>query len=403
MYDFTEKQINDCITRCHKKKGWLNTKYIRSGNMTSLEVRHLMNVIVDRKIAFSNQVVWHDERYQICFELDNKNMIIEDLDRFDDLVLLHPAMSDIPSKFFLSNETTLFNLKHWNLLKCEWIEVHRAFCRYQNGLNIENFQYLPPIDTTPLTNEKQYSKDIKKFILIKIYKFIKMYKALKVGWKEIQSIHTEDTHNSLFNKIISQYYNERFLSRINPSPPQEKQIIHSNKTVVLKKFPEIMKDHLERLSKDESLDYYDREFYGLTLEDYKREPHGQGLEKAFAVIKKVALKDSQVLQSIQDFYQALPIVGKFPKQSGDKPLDVFFNFLECDGIGEFSQNYNLMSNDVHALDRVLHQIREALRASTDPRVRAAASEWVEAESKILDFDVKISRRNAQKSKKDVDR
>ena len=59
--------------------------------------------------------------------------------------------------------------------------------------------------------------------------------------------------------------------------------------------------------------------------------------------------------------------------------------------------------DVPVLDRVLHQIREALRASTDPRVRAAASEWVEAESKILDFDVKISRRNAQKPKNDVDR
>lgn len=120
------------------------------------------------------------------------------------------------------------------------------------------------------------------------------------------------------------------------------------------------------------------------------------------MLKEVALKDSQVLQSMQDFYQALPIVGKFSKQSGDKPLDIFLNSLECDGIGNFSPNYDLTSNDLPMLDRVLHQIREAMRASTEPRIRAAASEWVEAESKILDFDVKISRRNAQKSKKDAD-
>jgi hypothetical protein len=62
-----EKQINDCIKRCCHKKGWLKTRDVRSGNVSSLETRHLMKVIVDRGFAFSNQVVWQDERYQICF------------------------------------------------------------------------------------------------------------------------------------------------------------------------------------------------------------------------------------------------------------------------------------------------------------------------------------------------
>ena len=238
---------------------------------------------------------------------------------------------------------------------------------------------------------------------MKARRFIKMYKALKIGWKEIDSIHAKDTHNTLFLKIVTEYYRENLALRTSLAKPQEKQIIHSKKTVVLARFPGILEGHLERLSKDKSLDDSEREFYRLTLEDYNREPHGQGLEKAFAVLKEVALKDTQVLQSMQDFYQALPIVGKFSKQSGDKPLDIFLNSREYDGIGNFSPNYDLRSNDVPVLDRVLHQIREALRASTDPRVRAVASEWVEAESKILDFDVKISRRNAQKPKKDVDR
>lgn len=403
MSDFTEKQINNCIKRCHHKKGWLNTAYVRSENMTSLETRQLMKIVVDRELAFSNQVVFQNERYQICFELENKDMMIEDLDRFDNLVLIHLAMIDIPSKSLLSSNTTLLHLSHWNILKSDWIEVYRAFCRYQNGEDIENFQYFISFATFPGTNEEQYRKDEIYRLLMKARRFIKMYKALKIGWKEIDSIHTKDTYNTLFVKIVTEYYRENLARRTSLAKPQEKQIIHSKKTVVLARFPSILEGHLERLSKDKSLDNSEREFYRLTLEDYNREPHGQGLEKAFAVLKEVALKDTQVLQSMQDFYQALPIVGKFSKQSGDKPLDIFLNSRECDGIGNFLPNYDLRSNDVPVLDRVLHQIREALRASTDPRVRAAASEWVEAESKILDFDVKISRRNAQKSKKDVDR
>lgn len=403
MADFTEKQINNCVKRCRHKKGWLNTKHVRSENTTSLETRQLMEVLVNRGFAFSNQVVFQDERYQICFEMDKENMMIEDLDRFDDLVLMHPAMLDMPPKSLLSKSSTLLHLSHWNGLKSEWIEIYRAFCRYQNGESIEKSQYFFFYTTFLCTREDQHRKDEICHVLIKIYKFIKMYKALKVGWEEIKNIYIEDTHNTLFIKIISEYYGESFIRRTNPIKPQEKQVAHSKKNVVLARFQAVMKSHLERLVKDESLTYDDRELYRLTLEEYNREPHGQGLEKAFAVLKKVALKDTQVLHSMEEFYQALPIVGKFSKQSGDKAIDIFLKSVECDGIGNFSQNYDITSNDAPMTDRCLHQIREALRASKEPRIRAAVSEWVEAESKILDFSVKISRRNAQKSKKDANR
>jgi hypothetical protein len=165
---------------------------------------------------------------------------------------------------------------------------------------------------------------------------------------------------------------------------------------VLAGFQGKMKIHLESLSNDKKLDISDRELYRLTLEEYKREPHGQGLEKAFAVLKQVAQEDTQVMQSFMDFYQALSIVGKFSHTSFDA-------FLKCDGIENFSLDYDPTSNDSLIVERVLLQIREILRASSDPRVRAAVSDWVEAESKILDFDVKMSRRNAQKSKKDANR
>jgi hypothetical protein len=388
---FTDKQKKDFINRNKDKKGWLASRDIRSGNMSSLDTRELAKLVCkDFKVAFDNQLPFQDERYKICFELDLKDRMIEELDRFDDLVLIDIATMVMSSRFSLSNEMTLSELLHWNALKGDWIEVYKAFCRYQNGQKIQDFKYFHPFPPIPDTNETQYRSDEKEHVVIKINKFIKLYKALKIGWKEIQENYVGDTYNTLFIKIIAEYYTRSFNSRTNPPKQQSNQITHSRKTVVLAKFPEVMKKHLERLSNDGNSDHSCREFYRMTLEEYNREPHGLGLEKAFAVLKKIVRKDTQVMQSFIDFYAALTIVGKFSKKSFD-------DFLLCDGIENFLQNYDLTSKDM--LDRVLDRIKTALRASSDPRVRAAVSEWVKAESKHLDFDVKISRRNEQNPKK----
>jgi hypothetical protein len=393
-HQFTDKQINNFIKRNKNKKGWLNTRQVRSENMVAQETRYLMRLMCEEELglAFDNELSPQDERYEICFDLDTKDMMIEELDRFDRSVLLHPVMMEIPSESLLGKESTQLDFLYWKRLLENWIAVYKGFVRYQNGQKIDDFQVLDSFSPIIGINEKLYKKDKKEFILMAIHKFIKMYKALKIGWKDIKHIYANYTYNTLFICILREYYEEKFSLATNFNEPHENKIIHSPKTVVLARFQENMKIYLESLSNDGKIDRSDRKFYMLTLEEYKREPHGQGLEKAFGVLKKVVQKDIHVRQSFIDFYDALSVIGKFHHKSFDA-------FLECDGIEDFSLNYDRISNDAFVVDRVLHQIREVLRSSSDSRVRAAVSEWVAAESKILDFDVKISRRNAQNSKK----
>jgi hypothetical protein len=417
-HQFTDKQISNFIKRNKDKKGWLNTRDVRSGNMSSSETRKLMYLICNNhKIAFDNKIAFQDDRYQICFELDQKDRMIEELARFDHIVLTDVAMMDIPSKSLINNKTTPSEFSHWKYLLGDFIRIFKAFCRYQNGQSIDDFEYFEDFEypdysdiignvdksldeedeKTYKKNVELHKKDIKKHLLLKVRKFISMYKALRIGWKEIKDFYPDITYNTFFIAILREHYDERFVHPISCLNSPEQQIVHSRKTVTLSNFHGNIKRELERLSEEENLDNSDRELYKLTLEQYNREPHGQGFENAFDVLKKVAQKDPQVMQILMDFYHALSIVGRFSEQSIDEN---FAKFLERDGIGDFVLDYDPKSNDASAVDRVLYQIKDVMRASNDPRVRAAVSDWVEATSKSLNFDVTISRRNEQKSKKD---
>ena len=395
-YQFTEKQVNNFIRRNKDKKGWLSARDVRSENMPSLETRKLMQLMCDNfKVAFNNQAFFQNEGYKICFELDQKDRMIEELDRFDYLLLFHPEIMNIPSEYLISKETTPSELLCWKELLGNFIRVFKAFCRYQNGQNIEDFNYFGHSDNLS-DLEKLYLKDATEHLLIKVRRLISMYKSLRIGWKEIERFYPYSTYNTFFIAILQAEYNESFAHQINSAKSSEKQIIHSRKTVTLSKFHSNMKRELERLSKCENIDSLDRELYRLTLEEYNREAHGKGRENAFAVLKKVAQKDPQVMQVFMDFHQALSIVGKFSEHSKEENFD---EFLKCDGVGHFVLNYEPKSNDAFIVDRILDHIRNVMRSSDDPRVRASVSQWVEATSKILDFDVKISRRNEQNPEK----
>lgn len=399
-HQFTDKQINNFIKRNKGKKGWLNTRDARSENMSSIKTRELMKLVCDDpNVAFDNQISFQYERYQICFEIDNKDRMIEELEYFDNLVLSHPLMLDIPSKSLLHDKSTAFDLSNWNSLKIGWIEVYKAFCRYQNGQKIEDFQYFYLSTSFVSNNESLWKKDHKDSTLIKIRGFISMYKSFKIGWKEINHLFPLDTCNGLFVRIIRLQYDESFRRRtraVETINSSEKQINHSRKSVELLNFSNNAKRELERLSKCEELNDFDKNFYKLTLEKYNQEAHGQGREEALAVLKKVAREDTQVMQLLMDFHQALSLFGKFTEESKH---GIFDNFLECDGVGDLVSYDNQTSYCSSKIEQVLDSIKEVMRASDDPRVRAAVSEWVEAISKIHNFDVKISRRNEQDPEK----
>jgi hypothetical protein len=202
-HQFTDEQINNFIKRNKNKKGWLNTRKVRSENMAAQETRYLMRLMCEEiGLAFDNELNPQDERYEICFDLDTKDMMIEDLDRFDRSVLLHSVMMEIPSESLLSKESTQLEFLYWKRLLGNWSDVYKGFVRHQNGQRIDSFQALDHLFFIHDSNEKLYAKDKKEFILITINKFIKMYKALKIGWKDIKHIHSNYTYNTLFVSIL---------------------------------------------------------------------------------------------------------------------------------------------------------------------------------------------------------
>jgi len=205
-----------------------------------------------------------------------------------------------------------------------------------------------------ISNFFKRNKDAKEHLLLKVREFISMYKALRIGWKEIKDFYPDGTYNTFFIAILREHYNNIFIRSLSYSDPPRKKIIHSQKKVTLSNFHENIKHELERLSKDRYLDNSDRELSRLTLEKYNQEPHGQGFENAFAVLKKVAKKDPQIMQILMDFYHALSIVGRFSEQSIGENFD---EFLKRDGIGYFVLDHNPKSNDAFILDQFLCRIK----------------------------------------------
>ena len=153
--------------------------------------------------------------------------------------------------------------------------VLTAFRRYQNGQSIEDFQYFAHSDSIYYAARKLLLKDAKEHLLIKVRDFISMYKALRIGWKEIKHFCPNGTYNTFFIAILKEYYNNTFMRSLSYSEIPTKKIIHSPKDVTLSNFHGNVKIELERLSKDKYIDDSDRELSILTLGKYNQEPHGQ--------------------------------------------------------------------------------------------------------------------------------
>ena len=78
-YRWTEKQISKVFESRKHHKSWLDARAIRSG-ITAAAVRQLMKIMVDRRYAFDNLTSPDSDRYKICFNLDERERIIEVLE-----------------------------------------------------------------------------------------------------------------------------------------------------------------------------------------------------------------------------------------------------------------------------------------------------------------------------------
>lgn len=206
MSDFQlmEKEINKVVRKYKHKKGWLNTRYVRSGNMKASEIRQIMRLIVDRELAFDNRLDPINEKYAICFNLEEKQIILDELED--------------TSKISLSYDSDVFNREKINMLSKEVSKlpnnieekifvdevlsssriIYEGFSKHQRGEKFENFNFVYTFDHLLEKDSQRMNDDYKKLMLIRIHTLVNMHHALKIGWEEIKNITNLSTYNELF-------------------------------------------------------------------------------------------------------------------------------------------------------------------------------------------------------------
>jgi hypothetical protein len=139
-FEWTEAQVNKFIKRLKHKKGWLNTRDVRSGNTAKAsDDRKLMKLIVDRGIVFDNGIATDSEQYKVCFNLEDKDGLLEDLENsskemlFDPSLMSDSRMNDLPKKKILEYAATLRIRIYWEEIKNEW----KRFIRHCADIRIE--------------------------------------------------------------------------------------------------------------------------------------------------------------------------------------------------------------------------------------------------------------------------
>ena len=79
-YQWTSKEINKFIEKYKNRKGWLKTRDIRfNSKVKASDLRRLMSIAVVKEVAFDNETAPDSNRYKICFDLVEKEAILEKL------------------------------------------------------------------------------------------------------------------------------------------------------------------------------------------------------------------------------------------------------------------------------------------------------------------------------------
>jgi hypothetical protein len=413
-YQWTEKEINKFIEKYRNVKGWLNARGVRfNPHVKVSDLRQLMKIAVVRGIAFDNETSPNSDRYKICFNLAEKEKIIEELydsisySPFEDLEMINMFMDRFISTHLYPSIETPQQLFVYINLHVEWFYILAGLYSHQRGENIEKICFedlLPPLikdsedseefdrntikDFPPFISSYN-SKDLNKHILIKIYTFINMYKALKVGWKEIDHLYPNQTYNILFITLLFHYYSDKFTRQYNLQKPYHK--INIEKITTIKDFDNFIICQLNRLIEDENSDKLQQEQYKSTLEEYCREPNGQGLDKALDVLKEVSKKDVYIWGGLKNYYESLSMLGSYPN------LKSFDDFLKSSDPGDFYFRDDIKFTH-HAIFYQAVEIKTILMNSPNPRVRKAVSEWIAADRKIIALTKTRHERKPKKSK-----
>jgi hypothetical protein len=362
-FEWKEQQIKKVYESRKHKKSWLDARAIRAG-LPAVDVRRLMKIMVDRELAFGNGLTSDNEKYKICFNLEGKDIILEDLDRFDNSLLSDPRIIDLPPKSLLDPTINSQQLDMWNFTKRRYTEVYAAFCRHQNGLNIED------LDIHMTDNEGNidvfFSNWVKKGITIEARMFINMYKVLKIGWREIKSIFHAPTYNDLFLEILLAHHLHilkdlfRLDGKIEMNPRSQsrylKELANRNKSI---------ETEIKILIK-ESNDDQEKDRYRSLLEDCEQHPYGRSFTDAVNALSDV----SSISDKFRDIIKAYHAVNK--------ALPI--------------------TDTEYEYDLALRTIKNLLDTSTDPRVQKALSDWRNSENESFNLQSLLNRRYVEHPK-----
>jgi hypothetical protein len=405
-YQWTEKQIQKAYGSRKHKQGWLNARDIRSG-FPAASVRKLMQIMCDRGYAFDNLTSVDSDQYKICFNLDKKEQMLKEIQDsrkdnfniiFDTSLLEDPRLVDLPRKDFLTFDITSRMRFWWTELNIEWKEIHKEFLRCQNGEDMQDSQHIHA-NLLPVDVSKQEIEDKRAFVLSQRTTFINMYKALKIGWQEIEYIYSDcSTYNDLFLRILSAHYSIKIyrLSSFQKTKQTDRTI--SNKLDVISKIPKFIISTLEYLCKNAGDS--DKEYWKIILGEYIQDPHGRGLDNAFNALLDIANEDENenyVKDGLNDFCKAFSKLSNLPRFKSYEDFCMYFETedqLSEDQLSDDPLSEYPFFNHLVELSEA-YPIKEILRASENPKVTKAVFEWVNAEKEIIEVSRTISRRKAQ--------
>jgi hypothetical protein len=367
-----EKDIQQLIKRCKDKKDWLNTRDCRSKNMGAEYVRLLMRMAVERELAFDNRLTPESEGYEICFNLDERQKILEQLEdttkrclslEFDDLN--RKALIQIRLLLNAFAKKNIDRILPYVILDRYVYLTYEAFSRHQTrGEDINKFfdNALDGIVFKDGFSDRDSKINVgfyKELMILQTEKLIDMYYTLKVGWHEIEHICKLPTYNNFFLGLFTLEITE-ILELSDP-----KNIIPITYRNIRKHLPVVsstaylIETELEFLiSKSSEIE---TQKYKEILGRYKLDPHGQNFRDALLALAKATNEYPHLKDKIYDLARSSQALYAL---DGDVPIDS---------------------------STAISSIQKILGNSTNPRVRSAVADWRKRGEKIYKPFGKLSR------------
>jgi hypothetical protein len=112
------------------------------------------------------------KKYGVCFNTDEE--ILREY-FFDWDMLLSPVIINLPPREYHKRNLSIEQHAEWNNQKCEWIATYQFFCIWQ-------------CPETPYTPIQLGDPDQKRYLIGSSIRYARMYRAIKLGWSEVEKI-----------------------------------------------------------------------------------------------------------------------------------------------------------------------------------------------------------------------